>query len=114
MTTRHLIYLAFGTVSILTTILFVGQFYDPQDGDRTFFLKHKPTFKQYFYSPTAFHRLHPSKLTLTEEMEEKSFQEFRKDMTNNPSLILPIILIQVSLTSFIVGLYSFLFKKNIF
>ena len=113
MTTKNIIYLALGAISLLTTILFVGQFYDPEDGDRTFFIKHKPTFKQYFYSPTAYHRFHPSKLTLTEEIEESAFQEFRNDMTDNSLPILPIILMQISLTLLIVGLFSDLFKINL-
>lgn len=94
-------------------LLFVGQFYDPDDGDRAFFLKHKPTFKQYFYSPKAHIRYHPRNLTLKEEMEERAFREFQNDMKANTWTFLPILLLTISLTLCIVGLSSFLFKKSL-
>ena len=117
MTTKHKIYLVFGTISLLTTILFVGQFYDPEDGDRTLFIKHKPTVKQYFYSPVAYYRYHPTKLSLTEEIEERAFQEFiaNRDLFKNGNtfFLLAIILIQVTLTLLICGLFSLLAKTAI-
>jgi len=94
-------------------LLFVGQFHDPDDGDRAFFLKHKPTSKQYFYSPIAHTRYHPRKLTLKEEMEEKAFREFHSDMKDKHWTFLPILLLTISLTFCIVGLSSILFKKSL-
>ncbi len=105
-------YLTLGIVSLLMSILFIGQFYDPEDGDRTLFIKHKPTLKQYFYSPSAYHRFLPTKLNFNEEIEERKFQEFKRNMISNTIPIIPLILIQVTLTLLIGGIISFFVKKN--
>ena len=116
MTSKNKTYLLLGTICLLTTILFVGQFYDPEDGDRSFFIKYRPTFKQYFYSPIAFHRFLPKKLTLVEEIEENAFQDFivnREQLKNNNNFFLvSTILIQTTLTLLTFSLYSLISKKQ--
>lgn len=99
-----------GIALLLTAILFVGQYYDPQDGDRTLFIKHRATFKQIFYSPIAYHRLFPTKLSSSEILEEQYFQEFIGNgfsiNSDNNSLLLATGLYQLSLTLFVCGLFS--------
>lgn len=113
MRSTHILYVVAGILSPLMTILYVGQFYDPDDGDRTFFIKHKPVFKQLFYSPKAYYRLHPRTLTLAEEQEERAYQEYKKDMTDASSAVLPIVFIQISLTLFTAGLYTLMFRSDL-
>lgn len=117
MTTRNIIIIILGKIFLLVTILFVGQYVDPQDGDITFFIKHKPTFKQTFYSPVAYHRLFPTTLTYTEEIEEKSFKEYVADRNlltaQTNSLIFSTSIFQLSLTLLICGLFSLFSKRQI-
>ncbi len=117
MTTQNKIVIGLGTSFLLLTILFVGQYYDPQDGDRTIFIKHRPIIKQYFYSPVAYHKLHPTQLTSTEEMEEKAFHEFITDRhlltTQTNSLPLSISFFQLSMTLLVCGFFSLITKHLI-
>ncbi len=110
MITKHKVLLVLGTIFFIITILFVGQYHDPQDGDRTFFIKYKPTLKQFYYSPLANKNLLSGKHSLQEYMEEEAFQEFIVNQqllkTVNGCFWVPITLIQLTLTFLICGLFS--------
>ena len=106
-------YLLLALIFSFTTLLFVGQFYDPFDSDRRLFVKHRPSFRQYFYSPNFQHRYLPHQFSMQELQEEIAFLEFRKDMFDNVLPILPIVLIQQSLTFLLAALYAFVFKRPV-
>ncbi|MDZ4758714.1 MAG: hypothetical protein SGJ10_11350 [Bacteroidota bacterium] len=112
---KNLVLILFGTSSLFTAILFIGQVYHSEDGDRSFFIKYKPTFQQYFYSPKFIHRLQPTKLTLIEDKDEHAFQEYIIEigvLSRNNGVLLPAILIQLAFTFFICGGFS-MYSKTI-
>jgi len=116
MKTKPTLLLLAGIISLFTTILFVGQYIDPKDGDRAFFIKHRPVFQQYFRSPAAYHRYESVELTLTEKTEESAFQEFIAGtgvLTGNNTFVPAIALIQLTLTLLICGLYLVISKRSI-
>lgn len=85
----------FGMIFLLTTVLFVGQFYD-HHGDRSLFIKHRPTFHQMF---------HP---------EEDVYQEFiaSRDLPRRHGiLMLPSIMIQITIMLLVSGVFSLCKRK---
>ncbi len=114
---KNKILISSGAGLLLITIFFVGQFYDPEDGDRHFFIKYKPTLQQFFYSPAAYHRYQPTKLTPGEEIDELAFQEFvaaryaLKPL--NFSSFFPALLIEGTLTLLVCGFFSLYTRRTI-
>ena len=105
---KAIYFLVLGLLCLLSTFFFIGQYTDPQDGDLTLFLKYRPTIQQYFYSPVAYHRFHPTSLTPSEIIDENAFQEFivQRNLLNKvyDFIIIPSILIQLSLTLLLYGI----------
>ncbi len=106
-----------GLVFLILTILFVGEFYDPEDGDRSFFIKYKPTLQHVFYSPVAQHRYMPAAITPAELKDESAYQDFVAKRISLKSgaifPLLPALLIQVTLTLLVCGIFQFITKRRI-
>lgn len=89
----------FGIVFGILTILFVGQYYDLNDGDRIFFIKYRPSWQQFFH---ASHPYNKTFETTVDRQGAAAFEEFVVDSgllrKNNPDLFLPVMLIQLTLT----------------
>ena len=64
-----------GSISLLVSVLFVGQFYD-HHGDKALFIKHRPTFHMSFYGSPRDEKQDEVKHSVNEDIEEKYFQEF--------------------------------------
>jgi hypothetical protein len=109
MTIRPNIYILLGTVFIILTWLLVGLFRDDEFYEPSMFTKYRPTFKVNFYSPIGMQDLELKDLSPDKQIEEKSFQEFimKQHIQNNSDArlwYLPYILIQLTLTSFCLGI----------
>ena len=105
MTFNHKYLLSFGVISLLFTVLFVGQFYD-HHGDRTMFVKHRPTFQQIFspHSPK-----NPANPTVEEKFGAKDYKEFIIDrdlQKGHGNIFVPAVFIQLSLMLLISGMFS--------
>ena len=101
-------------VSILTILLFVGQYYD-HHGDRTLFIKHRPTFKQIF-KLNLFDQPRSTKLTVEQQLEEAENEEFvfkGKLKESHGNITLPAILIQISIMLLVSATFSFVKKVTI-
>ena len=105
MTIKPNIYLIVGTVFLLLTWLFVGLFRDDEFYEPELFIKHRPTFKTNFYSPTGMSDLTVNDLTADKQVEEIAFMEF-VDNRNRQLWFLPFILIQFTLTLLMLGFYK--------
>lgn len=104
-------FLILGSVLLFTNILYVGVFLDWSDGDLSLFIKHKPTAKQYFYSPKKYYRYQPQELTFAEMKEELAYQEFSKDFKPNRHPWQPAIFsYQLALSFIVLGIMK-LFRK---
>lgn len=97
----NIVLTALGLVFGLLTVLFCGICRDPEFYEPSIFVKHRPTFKLHFYSPTGEQDI----IDLNErgKEEEIAFQEFvvnQKVYTDNLDKLwfLPPILIQLTLT----------------
>ena len=89
----------------MTTILFCGISRDSEFYEPTIFVKHRPTLKIHFYTPTGESDLTISDLTGDLKKEELLYKEFVEDQkiyTDNLDRLwfLPPILIQITLTFF--------------
>ena len=102
MNIKQKLLISLGLLPLLFSFLFIGLFTDPQDGDLTFFIKYRPTLKQYYYSPEAFHSQMKCKLTKSELYEESLFIEFmtKKKFDSNTNPVLILLLFQITLTFF--------------
>ncbi len=92
----------------MTTVLFVGQFYD-HHGDRTFFIKHRPTFRQMFSLPSKG-KNQLIKLSVAEQLEEDENQEFVSKgnlQESHGSIFIPAALIQICIMLFVSACFSF-------
>jgi hypothetical protein len=102
--------IALGLISLLLTVLFIGEYRDPKNGDREFFIKHRPTFKHLFYSPAAFHRYMPVSLSAEEKQEESAFNEFiiytRKMKVNDGGMGFAVLFVQISLSLLVCGSFK--------
>jgi hypothetical protein len=93
----------------LTTILFCGISRDSEFYEPTIFVKHRPTIKIHFYTPTGESDMTLSDLSEEGKKEELLYQEFivnQKVYTDNLDRLwfLPPILIQFMLTFFSFGI----------
>lgn len=104
------IYLIVGTVFIILTWLFVGLFRDDEFCELDIFIKHHPTFKVNFYSPTGMSDLTVNDLSADKQVEEIAFEEF-VNKRNRQLWCIPFILIQLVLTSLVFGFYKL--RQNI-
>jgi len=114
MTFNYKYLLIFGVFSSLLTILFVGQFYD-HHGDRTLFIKHRPTFRQMFSIPHKEY-LPAAKQTAAEKAEESENEEFLLEQNLREShgeIFFPSVLIQISIMLLISGCFSFYRKVTL-
>lgn len=99
-------------LSLITTLLFVGQFYD-HHGDKGIFIKHRPTFQQIFYPAIEEADEQFRSLNSLEKQQNEVNREF---YTKNHLLETEAngssagALIQLTITLFTFGLIS-LFKK---
>jgi hypothetical protein len=103
------LYLGLGLLTLLTTILFCGISRDSEFYEPTIFVKHRPTFKIHFYTPTAESDMTLSDLSEEGKKEELLYQEFvegQKVYADNSNRLwfLPHILIQLTLTFFSFGI----------
>lgn len=108
MTRRPNIYLLFGTVFLILTWIFVGLYRDDEFYEPNLFTKYRPTFKVNFYSPIGQSDLTVNDLSADKQVEEIAFQEFviKRHIQNNSNAqlwYLPLILIQLLLTFFSLG-----------
>jgi hypothetical protein len=99
----RIIYSASALLTLLTTILFCGISRDPEFYEPTIFVKHRPTMKVHFYTPTGESDLTVLDLSAEDKKEELLYIEFVEDQkiyTDNLNRLwfLPPILIQVTLT----------------
>lgn len=109
-------YILFAIVFLIVTWLFTGIFRDDEFYELSIFGKHRPTFKIYFYSPTKQSDLTLKDLSFTEQNEERAFQEFvieqGQQYDSAPKLwYLPFILIQLTLSFMLFGIYRL--KKTV-
>ena len=70
-------------IGILTIVLFFvivrlffGIFVDEEFGDKTLFIKHRPTWKWKFYSPIGMSDTKIEDLSIEKQIEEKYLDEF--------------------------------------
>lgn len=96
-------------VLIIFSWLFIGVFSEPEFGDKTIFIKHKPTFKIEFYSPIGESDLKLSELNKEKQIEEIAFQEYiinQNLLKNNNSDFFAILLIGMIFTYLSLGIYK--------
>jgi hypothetical protein len=105
--------LIFGVVSSLLTFLFVGQFYD-HHGDRTLFIKNRPTFRQLFILPPKNPVPAASQDAEKKAEENESFILKQMERESEGALFIASILIETSLMLLISGCFSFLKKTSFF
>jgi hypothetical protein len=103
------IYILLGTVFIILTWLFVGLYRDDEFYEPHLFTKYRPTIKVNFYSPIGMSDQTVKDLPEDKQVEEISFQDFviKRHIQNNSNAqlwYLPIILIQLTLTFFSIGI----------
>ncbi len=65
-----------GGLSILLLWLFCGVFEDQEFSILYGFVKHRPSFKVFFYSPLGESDIKMEQLTWRKQLEEKAFNEF--------------------------------------
>lgn len=99
------IYLFLGLVSLMLTWLFVGLSRDTEFYDLELFIKYRPTFKLYFYSPLGMSDLSIVDLLVDEQSEEIAFRDFIFKRDRNLALV-PFILLQLTLSFLICGYYK--------
>ena len=67
-------------ISIVTFLilvrLFFGVYVDDEFGDKSIFVKHRPTWKWEFYSPIGMSDLKMDDLSKEKQIEEKYYDEF--------------------------------------
>ncbi|PDS24949.1 hypothetical protein [Flavobacterium branchiophilum] len=67
-------------LSIITFLILVRLFFgvhvDDEFGDKSIFVKHRPTWKWKFYSPIGMSDLKMDDLTKEKQIEEKYYDEF--------------------------------------
>ena len=109
-------FILIGFISFITSILFIGIFADDEFYELDFFTKHKPTTKLYFYSPTGMSDLTLQDLSEELQKEETAFNEFViKPGVQFPGKkydFLPLLLIQLTLTFFSLGIFKIIFKNK--
>ena len=96
-------------VLIIFSWLFIGVFSEPEFGDKTIFVKHKPTFKIEFYSPIGESDLKLSDLNKEKQIEEIAFQEYiinQNQLKSNFSQFFAILLIELIITYLTLGIYK--------
>ena len=96
----------------LNDSVIVGQFYD-HHGDRTLFIKHRPTLRQIFSLPSK-EQHQSTKPTVAEKLDEEENDEFvyKGNLEeSHGSIIIPSMLIQLCLMLFVCT--CFLFYKKI-
>lgn len=103
------IHIILGAVFLILTWLFVGFFRDDEFSEPNFFLKHRPTFKVNFYSPTGMEDFELSELSAEREAEQIAYNEFvakQLFQNNRPEILwfLPFMFIQMTLTFFCFGI----------
>jgi hypothetical protein len=99
-------FLIIGLLLFLITWLFVGIFRDDEFNEPALFVKHTPSFKISFYSPTGMSDLKLADLSPEAQKEALAFEKFDPQ---NPEFqekmaFLPITLIQLTLTFLSFGL----------
>lgn len=92
-----------GLLTLLATILFCGISRDSEFYEPTIFVKHRPTIKVHFYTPTGESDMTLSDLTDEGKKEEILYREFieeQKVYSDNLNRLwfLPPVLIQLTLT----------------
>jgi hypothetical protein len=109
-------YILIGIFFLVITWLFVGIFRDDEFYQPELFIKHRATFKVNFYSPIGMQDIKLNELDSIKKNEEVAFQEFviNKDIQfkfKKRLSYLPLILIQLTLTFFSIGLFTN--RKNV-
>lgn len=56
--------------------LFIGIFEDDEFNERYLFIKHKPTFKTYFYSPRGMSDKDSNQMNENEKKEQNMYDEY--------------------------------------
>lgn len=96
--------------SLLVTILFTGVFRDDEFYDPNIFLKHRPTFKLLFISPTGMSDKTPEDLSPEMQKEELMFEEFviqpGIQYPSDPWSFVPVLLIQFTLSLFTINIFK--------
>jgi len=102
--------------SLLITILFTGVFRDDEFYEPYIFLKHRPTFKLLFISPIGMSDKTLDDLSPEMQNEELMFEEFVIHQGvqypgNHWLSFIPVLLIQLTLSLFTIGLLRFRFQN---
>jgi hypothetical protein len=56
--------------------LFFGVYHHDEFAEKHLFIKHRPTWKRYFYSPIGMSDIKIEDLSIEEQLEENYFEEF--------------------------------------
>jgi hypothetical protein len=101
-------YLVTGILLALITFLFSGVYQDPEFGELTLFMKHKPSLQFRFYSPIGESDLTIKDLSSEKQKAEIAFAEFvtarRGQFVFERLDLLPFIFISLSVTFLLIGL----------
>ena len=73
---KGIIILIVGLLFCLTIRLFCGVFEHDEFGNDVYFVKHRPTWKWRFYSPTGMSDLELNQMTVEQKNEQLLFDEF--------------------------------------
>jgi hypothetical protein len=104
---KRYLYLAIGFLLLIITVLNTGLYRDDEFHDLSIFLKHRPTFKAYFYSPIGMSDRTLEDLSPGQQGEMIAFNEFVRGtgilFKGDDKAYIPLLLIQLTLTSFVMG-----------
>jgi len=114
---QKFIFIVFGIMLILFSILFIGLYRDDEFNELRAFTKHRPTTKMYFYSPIGMQPLNIEDLTPEKRVEQLAFNEFiignKIQFSRDKLWFIPPLLIQLSLTLLTFGLFITLTNMRI-
>jgi hypothetical protein len=113
---KRYFHLAIGSCLLLLAVLFTGRYEDDEFGEKSFFIKYRPTFKFYFYSPTGMSDTRVADLPPALQDEEKAFREFvvrtGVQYPGTRLVLLVPVLIQSALTFLLFGSFAFLGRRS--
>lgn len=103
--------------SLLITVLFTGVFRDDEFYEPYIFLKHRPTFKLLFVSPTGMSDKTMEDLSPEMQKEELMFDEFviqsGVQYPGDPWSFIPVLFIQLTLSLFTINIFKSRFPNKI-
>jgi len=98
------------------TWLFVGIYQDDEFYESNLFIKYKPTFKVFFYSPTGMSDLQLQDLTTEKKSEEIEFQKFiinqHLQTEKGIKMILPYLIILLTFIFFTLTVFKIMKNRK--